>query len=176
MANRAWCMKDHEILARHYGRLAVPELAIILGRSRDEVVTEANRLGFVGLEEIRQRRRARNMANRNWSDSERETLRRHYGKLGAGDIGRVLGRSARAVQHEASKLGLEARARPQRDAMAELATRPCPRRDPSDPTEEEIRERCELEREKNRMIEARAELADYLGRRWEVPHARVLMK
>jgi len=99
---RRWTAADDERLRGLAARHALDELSRRLGRTPDAVRQRAAKLGLVLQEE---RRRPRGAAR--WTPAEDEFLRLHAG-MNPGVLGRLLGRSDRAVTIRLSKLGLRA--------------------------------------------------------------------
>jgi hypothetical protein len=99
---RRWTATDEGRLRVMAARHAADELARRLGRTPDAVRQRAAKLGLTLLEERRLRR-----AGALWTAAEDDLLRLHAG-LNPAVLGRLLGRSDRAVTIRLSKLGLRA--------------------------------------------------------------------
>jgi hypothetical protein len=99
---RRWTATDDERLRVMAARHAADELARRLGRTPDAVRQRAAKLGLALLEERRLRR-----GGALWTAAEDDLLRLHAG-LNPAVLGRLLGRSDRAVTIRLSKLGLRA--------------------------------------------------------------------
>jgi hypothetical protein len=112
---RRWTAADDERLRQLAARHAVDELARRLGRTPDGVRQRAAKLGLAVREEDRLPR-----GGMRWSVAEDDLLRLHAG-LNPAVLGRLLGRSDRAVTIRLSKLGLRVgRERSPHHAVARL--------------------------------------------------------
>ncbi len=94
MKGPRWTPEEDALLRQLYGKVPVPQVVRLLGRSRNSI---AGRAGALSL---------RCRKSPEWTDAETDFLRRNHGRLTERQIARILGRTYTAVRIRSKKLAL----------------------------------------------------------------------